>query len=175
MHDGELTASSGGVGHGSVFTLALPAEREDTRVVAEAREPIERSDKKANLDILVIEDNQDVADLLAIWLESRGYTPHVANTGQVGLELIQRVRPSVVLCDIGLPGMDGNEVCRRVATLPFDDKPVMIALSGWGMEEDRNRTREAGFAHHLVKPVAPQALFELLDSMGYAEASAPLP
>jgi CheY-like chemotaxis protein len=71
--------------------------------------------------------------------------------------------------------MDGNEVCRLVATLPFDDKPVMIALSGWGMEEDRNRTREAGFAHHLVKPVAPQALFELLDSMGYAEAKAPLP
>jgi CheY-like chemotaxis protein len=91
----------------------------------------------SGISVVVIEDNEDSAELLAIWLRGKGYTVSVAHSGTDGLELIRNVRPSVVLCDIGLPGMDGVEVCRQVRAFRPDLDPVMIALTGWGMEEDR--------------------------------------
>jgi len=158
MHDGELTAASPGVGKGSVFTLGVPADVGTTGVRSDSVRPGARSDRPpTNVDILVIEDNQDVAEVLAFALESQGYRPHVAHTGPDGLELAREIRPQMILCDIGLPGMDGNEVCRRIRQLDLSPAytPVMVALTGWGMEEDRRRTQETGFDHHLVKPVLP--------------------
>ena len=88
-----------------------------------------------------------------------------ARTGQAGIELANEARPDVVLCDIGLPEMDGIAVCRAIRSLRADRPPVMVALTGWGREEDRRRTREAGFDHHLVKPVAPDNLRAVLRSV----------
>jgi CheY-like chemotaxis protein len=165
MHDGTLTAASAGPGHGSVFTLAIPAEAGGARIAIESARPIPLVAQNAGLSIVVIEDNEDSADLLAAWLQGRGYLVSVAYAGPHGLELIQSIRPRAVLCDIGLPGMDGVEVCRQVRQFRPNLDPVMIALTGWGMEADRRRTQETGFDHHLVKPVEPAKLFALLDSL----------
>jgi CheY-like chemotaxis protein len=102
--------------------------------------------------------------MLAMWLKELGHEVRVARTGPEGLALVRDTRPDVVLCDIGLPDMDGVEVCRRVRGLELEAPPIMIALTGWGMDEDRRRTGEAGFVAHLVKPVAPDRLRAVLQS-----------
>ena len=116
------------------------------------------------LRIVVVEDNEDSADMMATWLAHLGHGVQVARTGPAGLDLVLEARPDVVLCDIGLPGMDGVDVCKRiVATMAAP--PVMVALTGWGMEGDRVRTVEAGFRHHLVKPVELAHLQSVLESI----------
>ena len=107
---------------------------------------------------------------MSTWLERLGHQVQVARNGPEGLEVIKQARPDVVLCDLGLPGMDGVEVCRRVA-LQMQSPPVMVALTGWGMESDRRRTAEAGFRHHLVKPVAMGQLLDVLESIRAAESA----
>src|SRR5262249_48823947 len=101
----------------------------------------------------------------AMWLENMGHSVKVARTGPEGLALVRESQPHLVLCDVGLPGMDGVEVCRHVKALPAASHPVMVALTGWGMEAARKRTRDAGFDHHLVKPVAPDKLRDILDTV----------
>jgi signal transduction histidine kinase len=162
MHDGTLTAHSQGAGKGSVFTLALPAEH--TGAVASEAPPALPAAKLA-LNVVIIEDNHDSAEVLSMWLENVGSVVQVANDGASGLALVAQVRPRVVLCDIGLPDMNGNDVCRKIRESSLDPQPMMIALTGWGMSEDRQRTREAGFDHHLVKPVAPEKLLELIGGL----------
>jgi CheY-like chemotaxis protein len=114
------------------------------------------------MDIVVIEDSPDVATTLTSWLESMGHRVSVAQSGQAGLDLVATKSPRVVLCDLGLPEMDGFEVCRRVRRLALSSQPVMVALTGWGREDDRRRTSEAGFDQHLVKPVAAEHLRHVL-------------
>jgi CheY-like chemotaxis protein/anti-sigma regulatory factor (Ser/Thr protein kinase) len=165
MHDGEITVASPGVGKGTVFTFSLPAETGTSESASEplARPP--RSNRTNTVNVLVIEDNEDSAEVLAMSLEGWGYVASVAHTGAAGLALLQETRPRIVLCDIGLPEMDGIEVCKRVRALELGYTPVMIALTGWGMQQDVRRTQESGFDHHLVKPVAPETLFDLLDRL----------
>src|SRR5439155_2683632 len=148
MHGGELSASSKGEGRDHPFTLVLP-----TAELAHARPataPPERFaanlPQGAPLQILVIEDNDDVADTLAEWLGHMGHTVRVARTGRSGLELVLSYQPDVVLCDVGLPEMDGVEVCKQIrAQSRGEFRPLMVALTGWGKEEDRKRTSAAGF------------------------------
>lgn len=166
MHGGELSVSSPGVGHGSVFTLSVQADAEAPQPGPNDSVAVVFAKPAANVSVLIIEDNEDGAELLALWLERRGCTAHVAHTGSAGLELVPKVRPQFVFCDIGLPDIDGTEVCRRVRALPLGYRPVMVALTGWGMSEDRRRTEEAGFDHHFVKPVPPQKLDELMAGFG---------
>jgi signal transduction histidine kinase len=166
MHGGALTAKSDGLGHGTTFTLLLPA-RPATEVVetsAERGAKTRAAGAAAPLKILVIEDNEDVAETLTTWLDDLGHEVWIARNGQSGLELVQKARPNVVLCDLGLPGLDGLDVCRSVSTLAADVRPTMVALTGWGREDDLRRTREAGFDYHLVKPVDPEQLFSVLRS-----------
>ncbi len=171
-HDGDISVHSDGAGKGSVFTFSLPAEvgvpAPDAQLEASAPRP--KPDKP--IHVLVIEDNEDSAEVLALVLESRGYTPSVAHNGSEGLALFRETLPRIVLCDIGLPEMDGTEVCKQVRALPLDYVPVMIALTGWGMEEDVRRTKDSGFDYHLVKPVAPEELFSLLDRLSEAAPTA---
>jgi CheY-like chemotaxis protein len=103
--------------------------------------------------------------VLSMWLQNVGSIVQVANDGASGLALVAQVHPRVVLCDIGLPDMNGNDVCRKIRESALDPQPVMIALTGWGMSEDRRRTRESGFDHHLVKPVSPDSLLELISGL----------
>jgi signal transduction histidine kinase len=159
LHGGSLQAASTGEGQGATFTIALPALAEVAAVpVARAR----TAPSGAALRIVVIEDNVDAAETLVMWLEELGHSVRLAMTGPDGLALVRDARPDLVLCDVGLPGMDGVEVCRSVRRLENGSSPVMVALTGWGMDGDRRRTDEAGFDHHLVKPVDPEAVHRLL-------------
>jgi signal transduction histidine kinase len=167
MHGGKLTAHSPGEGQGATFTLALPLtglEPGASPPAPPAPAPAPQA-VFARLSIVVIEDNDDAADMLAMWLENLGHGVQIARSGPDGLALVQAVGPDLVLCDIGLPGMDGVEVCRRVMALDIGARPIMVALTGWGMDADRKRTGEAGFTHHLVKPVALDKLHAILRSV----------
>src|SRR6266540_3637841 len=166
MHGGTLTASSGGKGAGATLTLALPVlPATDAAVGVPAPDSAEPAAARS-LDIVVIEDNPDVADILVEWLEQFGHRLSAARSGEAGLELIKRGNADLVLCDLGLQGMSGIDVCRAVRSLQIAKRPTMVALTGWGRDEDRQRTRDAGFDHHIVKPVAPTALLEVLRGAG---------
>ncbi len=164
LHGGTLEAASAGLGQGSTFTLRLAAEGVGLEPTKLSERPPPLPATEAGGAVVVVEDNVDAADMLRAWLEEQGHQVSVARAGPEGLELIQLLQPRAVICDIGLPGMDGVEVCRRVRASSLPSQPLMIALTGWGMEQDRLRTQETGFDHHLVKPVDPDTLFALLRS-----------
>ncbi len=122
--------------------------------------------------ILVIEDNDDARDALRTFLELDGYTVEVAEDGSQGLEIAHTKHPDVALIDIGLPGLDGYEVARRMRP-PGGDRPRLIALTGYSQPEDRRRASEAGFDAHLVKPVDPAELSRLLATPGTPDRGSP--
>jgi len=167
LHGASLEAASDGEGKGATFTLSLPIGPA-TSSAATLLEESEKVPGVGGLSIVVVEDNEDSADMMSVWLEHLGHEVRIARTGPDGVALVLQARPHVVLCDIGLPGMDGADVCRRIVD-EMSTPPVMIALTGWGMEGDRRRTAEAGFDHHLVKPVALDQLRIVLESVGQHE------
>jgi signal transduction histidine kinase len=165
MHGGALTAASAGENAGSTFTLSLPTSPRTPLAVAPPQQPPEPVGVTNGLRIVIIEDNEDVAESLKDLLEDTGHRVWAALSGSDGINLVQEVRPNVVLCDLGLPHMGGVEICRRIRALPIARPPLMVAITGWGREEDHRRTREAGFDHHLVKPVAVDSLDKVLRSV----------
>jgi signal transduction histidine kinase len=165
LHGGTLTAASEGQGKGATFTLCLPIGSAQCIAAAPAPKPAEAADRGSALSIVLVEDNEDSADMMTTWLEILGHEVRVARTGPDGVAVILESRPDVVLCDIGLPGMDGVEVCRRIVD-EMPAPPMMVALTGWGMDGDRQRTVQAGFHHHLVKPVELDTLRSVLQSVG---------
>ena len=163
LHGGTLHASSGGEGQGTTFALSLPeAELLPQPAHPKVAEGSPGDPAAASLKILIIEDNADVGDTMTSLLEEMGHRVWLVRGGLAGIDLIQAKRPDVVLCDLGLPELGGEEVCRRVRALDGQIQPVMVAITGWGRDEDRCRTREAGFDHHLVKPVALDKLDTVL-------------
>jgi len=174
MHGGTLVAESEGEGRGTTFVLSLPAVSVSERRPVEIGAAPDRAAGAGGLDIVVIEDNPDVSDILVDWLQEMGHRVSLASSGESGIALIEQAKPQIVLCDLGLPTMGGIEVCRTVNALGLRERPVMVALTGWGREEDRQRTREAGFDHHIVKPVSPQKLLEVLHGTA-AEGAPALP
>ncbi len=161
LHGGRVTAASGGPDRGSTFTVRLPAK---TGPLTEASPPpaSRPEDKATRGRILVVEDNVALAQGLARLLEHAGYEVHVAHDGPSGLETARRCRPHVALLDIGLPGMDGYELARRLAGEDGLGQVRLVAVTGYGAESDRARSLEAGFSHHLVKPVEMDELLGLL-------------
>jgi CheY-like chemotaxis protein/anti-sigma regulatory factor (Ser/Thr protein kinase) len=158
LHGGTLTAASDGEGRGARFTLSVPLGTAPAHISVP---PPNASSRGRALSVVIVEDNADGAEMMAAWLGIEGHQVKLAPTGLDGVKLISEAKPDVVLCDIGLPDIDGVEVCRRVlAAMP--DPPVMVALTGWGAEADRERTQAAGFAHHVVKPVDLDKLRDLL-------------
>lgn len=120
----------------------------------------------AKQKVLVVDDNHDAADTLAMLLEFMGSSEvRVVNSGQAALDQVAVFHPDVVLLDIGMPGMDGHEVARRIRSQPQFASTRLVALTGWGQDEDRRRTRESGFDHHLTKPVDIASLQSLLNSL----------
>jgi CheY-like chemotaxis protein len=113
----------------------------------------------------VVDDNRDAADSLALLLRLQGHEVRVAHNGLAALEFAKSYRPEMVFLDIGMPGMDGYEVARRLRRQPGLESVRLAALTGWGQSEDRRRTAEAGFNHHLVKPLEPNALASLLSGL----------
>ena len=163
LHGGTIEAASEGMGKGTEITLRLP--RAAARHAAKAA-PASPSLYARPLKVAIIEDNPDTAESLSLLLDLLGYTIAVAHSGARGVELVREVRPDVVLCDIGLPGMDGFEVARQLRADAATAGSHLVAITGYDQEDDRRRATEAGFEHHLVKPVDPDRLFELL--AGYA-------
>jgi two-component system CheB/CheR fusion protein len=161
LHGGTVEAHSAGLGRGSEFLVRLPAWSE-----ARPGETIAPSSGAASAlpptRVLVVDDNRDAADSLAEWLRMAGHDVRVAYNGPTALVQAEDLRPALVLLDIGMPGLDGYEVARRLRRMPGGQAMRLVALTGWGQEEDRRRSREAGFDHHLIKPVEPAAVQQFL-------------
>ncbi|HEV7397002.1 MAG TPA: PAS domain S-box protein [Pyrinomonadaceae bacterium] len=162
MHGGSIEAKSAGEGQGSEFVVKLP-------ILAGATAPlpvvIDIPEQTHTRRILIVDDNKDSAVSLTMLLTLTGNDAHIAHDGLAALEAVEKYRPEVVLLDIGLPKLNGHEVCRRIRQQPWGKEIVVIALTGWGQEEDRRKSQEAGFDGHLVKPVDYDALVELLSSL----------
>jgi PAS domain S-box-containing protein len=162
LHGGRVEACSDGLGKGSAFVVRLPtlAERPGFRVPApeDAFEAV----RTPTLRILVADDNRDVAESLALLLRASGHEVETAQDGAQAVESAGRYRPDAVLLDIGMPRLDGYAACRRMREQPWGRDMIIVALTGWGQEEDRRRAADAGFNAHLVKPVDPAALLRLL-------------
>lgn len=158
LHGGRVAVQSAGLGQGSDFSVRLE--------LTEAAEPRGRADgstaDEKSRRVLVIEDNVDSAEMLKEALELMGHQVEVAFEGEQGLAVAQALEPDVVVCDIGLPKIDGYEVARRLRKLKGPGSPVLIALTGYALPEERRRATEAGFSHHLAKPPALEALDQLI-------------
>jgi PAS domain S-box-containing protein len=162
MHGGAIEAASEGPGKGSEFTIRLPVTSENCpeppRVEHRAAEPAKRG-----LRVLVVDDNKDTALGMAKLLQNSGYDVQTAYDGPTAVELARAQRPDAILLDIGLPGMDGYQVARQLREQDCCKSTLIIAVSGYGQREDRERARRAGFNHHLIKPVDFDSLLALLD------------
>ena len=163
MHGGEVSAQSDGPGMGSRFTVRLPALPESV-TVDDVATPVSAPANEARVSrrVLVVDDNTDNAELLQILLEEEGHKTYMAHDGVEGLAAAERLRPDVVLMDLGLPRIDGFDACRRIREQPWGKGILMIAITGWGQDVDRRKSQEAGFDHHLVKPVDARAIAALL-------------
>jgi signal transduction histidine kinase/ActR/RegA family two-component response regulator len=164
MHHGTVEAHSAGLGRGSEFVIRLPLmpQEERQRNEDDNGDAPHESARSSSHRLLVVDDNRDAADSLAMLLRLQGHEVRVAHDGLAALELAKDYRPEMVFLDIGMPGMDGYEVARRLRQTPGLEKVVVAALTGWGQQEDRRRTADAGFDHHLVKPPEPKVLERLL-------------
>jgi PAS domain S-box-containing protein len=173
MHGGILEAASGGPDQGSELTVRLPLAAESTAAEAEEDgEPASASQARSALRVLVVDDNNDSADSLAVWLDLVGHDVRTAYDGRQALALAQELRPDVILLDIGMPGMSGYEVARRLRESPETRDVLLLAMTGWGQDEDRRLSQEAGFDEHLVKPLDPKALEQRLTELA-AQRSSP--
>jgi signal transduction histidine kinase len=162
LHGGEVHASSEGLGHGSEVTIRLPTQK-----FADTNDPASRpstapADAPARYRILVIDDNSLAARTLQIFFADKGHEVELAVTGPQGLEKARKFLPEVVLCDIGLPGLDGYSVARQLRQEQGSNKMFLIAVSGYGQEEDQQRAKSAGFDAYLVKPISLKDLEKLL-------------
>jgi CheY-like chemotaxis protein len=159
MHGGSIDAASPGLGQGSTFTLRLPVSTHGAVAGDEAGPgaPV------GGLRVLVIDDNRDSADSATDVLRLLGNQVESAYDGEGGIQLARRFRPHMVLLDLAMPGMDGYEVRKRLLAEPGAGSTYLVAMTGFGNEEDKRRTREAGFDAHLTKPVELDALMGLLN------------
>jgi len=163
LHGGTVNARSGGAGQGSEFVVRLPlAGASDSKRAA--LDPAGAGAVLTAGRVLVVDDNRDAADSLSTLLRLLGAEVRVVYDGADAFNALANYRPNVVLLDIGMPGMDGHEVARQIRRLPHGREVTLVALTGWGQEEDRQRSRAAGFDFHLVKPASLEALRELLAS-----------
>ncbi len=160
MHGGSLTAHSEGLGRGSEFVVRLPVLSEESKADPPPEPAAERHTMARR--ILVVDDNRDSATSLAMLLQMTGHDTQTAYDGLEAVEQAEAYRPDVILLDIGLPEMNGYDACREIRRQPWGKEVVVIALTGWGQDDDRRKSKDAGFNAHLVKPVDYAALLKLL-------------
>ena len=168
MHGGRIEVTSDGTGLGSEFSVRLPLCAAPS-LAAEIADRAGAFHRPARRRVLVADDNIDGAESLRLNLEIQGHDARAVFDGAAALSLAEDFRPHVMVLDLGMPKLDGYQVCRRVRERPWGDEVTVIALTGWGQEQDRRRTLEAGFDHHLVKPVDPAFLAKLIDEVDNPE------
>ena len=168
MHGGTVEALSDGPGRGAEFVVRLPVLSASARVASNP--PESATPTRPARRILVVDDNQDSATGLALLLEMKGNEVHTAHDGREALGAAEAFRPDLIFLDIGMPGLDGHAVCRQIRAQAWGRALPIVALTGWSQEEDRRRSQESGFTHHLVKPAEPAVLDRLL-----ADLSSPPP
>jgi PAS domain S-box-containing protein len=162
MHGGAIEAHSEGRGKGSEFIIRLPSAAAVKPGANEESRYDDDSKSMASLRILVVDDNTDSAESMALMLKFAGHTVAVAHDGLAALETAETFRPDAALLDLGMPKLNGYETAQRIRQQPWGNNVVLIALTGWGQEEDKRRSREAGFNAHMVKPVDHHALEKIL-------------
>jgi len=160
MHGGTIAAQSEGLGHGAAFTVRLPGARPGAPARAIPREqPMQMELIKRR--VLVADDNVDAADTVAMLLTASGCDVRTVYGGAAAVEEAERFRPDLVFLDIGMPDVNGNEACLRIRSQPWGSTMALVAVTGWGQEDDRQRSALVGFDEHLVKPVDPDSLIQL--------------
>ncbi len=164
MHGAEIEAKSDGMGQGSMFTVRFPLAEAIEEMVGNDAEPENAEAKTAGaLRVLVVDDNVPSAKTIGWMLEMLGYEPSLAHDGDEALATARTFHPNAILLDIGLPGMNRYDLCRALRQNPrFKDTLMIAAQTGWGQERDRQLAQEAGFDHHLVKPINFEKLSDLL-------------
>ncbi len=163
LHGGWVEARSGGLNRGSEFILHLPTLAEAAPFLpVPDRQPRQGS---SGHRIVVVDDNQDAAITTAMLLKLKGYEVYTRYDGLEGIAAAERLQPSVMLIDIGMPGLNGYETCRLIREQPWGQQMVLIALTGYGQAEDKQQSREAGFTAHLVKPVDLSTLGQVIESL----------
>jgi len=167
LHGGRVEARSDGSGKGSEFVVRLPeaVHLPATDPLAGPKVVVPEKPRGPQRRILVVDDNTDAAESLAELLEIMGHEVRTAHDGAAGVEVAAAFRPDVVLMDLGMPKLNGYDAARRIRATPWGREPFLVALTGWGTDDDRQRTRDAGFDRHLVKPVDPSALTKMLAEM----------
>jgi len=158
LHGGSIEARSAGPGLGSEFIVRLPLSK---AAVAAEQTPSPAS-PRVRSRALIIDDNRDAATTMAMFVEELGGTAFTAFDGTSGLAAVETFQPDIVFMDIGMPGLDGYEVCRRIRQMPAAQQVVLVAVTGWGQAQDKQRAFDVGFDAHLTKPVDPDALAQLL-------------
>jgi len=171
LHGGTVSAYSGGLGQGSTFTIRLPALAPQRPPVAEHR-PVPPITNEHRCRVLVVDDNEDSVDSLAMLLRMLGHEVMIAQDGERALQVADEFQPGVAILDIGLPKVNGYDLAKRMRERPWARELVLVALTGWGQEQHRRRSAEAGFNHHLTKPVEFNVLQQILAA---AEACVPNP
>jgi CheY-like chemotaxis protein len=161
MHDGSVEAKSPGKDQGTEIIVRLPLSQTSEKRIAPEAIPT----PAPGIRVLVVDDNHDAGEVLAMLLESMGFIAQAVDSGAEALAALPDYQPNVILMDIGMPGMSGYEVARRIREQPQYDHIKLVALTGWGQEKDRLLSQESGFDHHLTKPVDFKVLKGLITSM----------
>jgi len=165
LHGGSVTARSAGLGFGCEFTVRLPLSTEGLRAVSpEALSPV----PSHRLRVLVVDDNHDAADSLSLLIGSMGQDVFTAYDGESALAAAHGFRPDVVLLDIGMPHMSGYEVAQSLREIGAEKPAVLVAITGWGQDADRERATAAGFRYHFVKPIGEAVLRTILEEIAVA-------
>jgi CheY-like chemotaxis protein len=163
MHGGTMQAFSEGHGRGSEFVVHLPVLLDQPPPLPQpAASSVGKPMPTSGRRILVVDDNRDAGDSLLMLLKMAGNDTRIAYDGLEAVDAAATFRPDVILLDIGLPKLNGYDVCRRIREQPWGKDIAVLALTGWGQDEDRRKSKEAGFNGHLVKPVEHAALMEML-------------
>jgi signal transduction histidine kinase/ActR/RegA family two-component response regulator len=173
LHGGSVEARSEGPGRGSEFIVRLPVPHTPTRTHHEVSLNGERSGARPKCRIVVADDLRDSADSLALMLRLKGHDVQTARDGLQAVQAAATFRPDAVLLDIGMPKMNGYEAAREIRQQPWGKDLLLVALTGWGQDEDKRRALEAGFNHHLTKPVELAALEEVLAAVPVARQRRP--
>jgi CheY-like chemotaxis protein len=162
LHGGQIEARSDGPARGAEFCVRLPIVTVAAPVDAVVSLRNGHADKQAKQRLLIVDDNVAAAGLLEMLLRKHGHEVHVAHDGLEAVEVAERYRPHVVLMDLGMPKLDGYEAAKRIRREPWGRDMLLVAVTGWGQDGDRQRTSDAGFDHHLVKPAQPALIQQIL-------------